>query len=764
MNIAITDGLQLMPPSFAAGLSAWSREYGTPGSATWANQLNAAIVSADPDFGSCLEINKVADVTRIRFMGETPILPGTYLRISARVKAIAGPRPAVRVAGWAGDGGRNHVTGLVEEGAPVNLPTYGEVVEVSAIVGTGKRSGVNMPWGSGPIYGHFGIDLVGGNGGALRIESVKIEDVTSVFLRQMMDIVDVRDYGAIGNGTTDDAAAFAAADKAAKGRVLVVPDGVYRIASDLTIASPVRFTGTLTMPRAARLTLMGSFDYPSYAAAFGDETEALKRALQALFGYTDHAELNLRGRRIDLKEPLIMSEIAPGLSDYGSRRLICNGQIRIVDGSSWNTGTASSQATYETGQPTTLNNVANVANIEVGSLVTGPGVGREVYVQSKNIAARSIVLSQPLYGGSGTRNYQFRRFRYMFDFLGVDGCSRVNFSEIEFILDGRASFLMLPQSGQMFHVRDCFISGPSDRGITSVGRACQDLLVDRCQFLSSEMGVNAQDRTSIAININANDAKIRENRFVRFGTFMVATGTGHLISGNHWFQGDDTAAGKRVPGLVIAQKNCKMAITGNYVDNNVIEWTNEYDALPNFGPDEYSFGGLSISGNHFTVKQVLSDFAWISIRPYGTGHHIHGLTVSNNVFLVIGPKIQRIDKVDTTFADLDYSRMRNILFDGNTFNGVLNYVANPVQITHTQTSAQSSWVVQLTDCLPFKAWARNVDSVTAVSMIQDANNGRITEMPWVRTEQGAARKNLQIEWSKAAKGKVVVRARMDSPD
>ena len=35
MNIAITAGLQLMPPGFAAGLSAWSREYGTPGSATW---------------------------------------------------------------------------------------------------------------------------------------------------------------------------------------------------------------------------------------------------------------------------------------------------------------------------------------------------------------------------------------------------------------------------------------------------------------------------------------------------------------------------------------------------------------------------------------------------------------------------------------------------------------------------------------------------------------------------------------------------------
>lgn len=173
-----------------------------------------------------------------------------------------------------------------------------------------------------------------------------------------------------------------------------------------------------------------------------------------------------------------------------------------------------------------------------------------------------------------------------------------------------------------------------------------------------------------------------------------------------------------------------MAISGNYIDNAIAEWTNEYDVFPDFGPNEYSFGGLSISGNHFTVKRVLSDYAFPSIRPYGRDHHIHGLTVSNNVFLVIGPKIQRIDKVDTTFADLDYSRMRNVMFDGNNFNGVLDYVANPIQITHTQSTAQASWVVPLTNCLPFGAWAKNVDSVVAVSIIQNAVNAYDPRCLW----------------------------------
>ncbi|MFV0292872.1 MAG: glycosyl hydrolase family 28-related protein [Paracoccus sp. (in: a-proteobacteria)] len=764
MNIAITNGLQLMPPSFAAGLSAWSREYGTPGSATWANQANAAIVAADQDFGSCLELNKVEDTTRIRFMGETPILPGTYLRVSARVKAVAGTRPSVRIAGWAGNRARQHVTGLDELGPTVALPSYGKVFEVSAIVGTGHRGGVEMAWGAEPVYGHFGLDLIGNNGGVVRIESVQIEDITEVYLRDMMDWVDVRDFGAVGDGVTDDRAAFVAADRVAKGRVLVVPKGVFRIGSDLTIEAPVRFTGTLSMPRDARLTLMGCFDYISYSKAFGNETEALKRALQALFGYTDHATLDLCGRKISLTEPLVITELAPGLSTFTSRRLICNGWIHVQNGPAWATGVAGSRARYDTSQPKTLSDVVNVANIEIGSLVTGPGVGREVYVRDKNIGAGTLTLSQPLYGGSGTRNYQFRRFRYAFDFLGMDNCARINFADIDFSLGGAASFLMLPAEGQMFHIRDCYISKPADRGITSVGRGCQDLLVDRCQFLSSEMGLTAQERKSVAINVNANDAKIRENRFVRFGTFMVTTGTGHLLVGNHWFQGDDTKGGKRVPGLVIAQTNCKMAITGNYIDNNVIEWTNEYAANPDFGPKQYSFGGLSITGNHFTVQDVLSDFSWLSVKPYGTNHHIHGLTVSDNVFLVRGDKIARVEKVDTTFADLDYSRMRNISFEGNTFNGVTDYVANPIQITHDQASPQNRWVVGVSQHVPFRAWAKNIDSVTAVSEIKDSSGRQITEMPWVQSRQGPQKQNLHIIWSKATRGSVVVRARMDDPN
>jgi hypothetical protein len=76
MNKVITDGLVLMPPSFANGLDVWSSGDGTPGSDTYAGSGNGVCVPADQDFGAALELLKTSAMQRVRYMGETPILPG----------------------------------------------------------------------------------------------------------------------------------------------------------------------------------------------------------------------------------------------------------------------------------------------------------------------------------------------------------------------------------------------------------------------------------------------------------------------------------------------------------------------------------------------------------------------------------------------------------------------------------------------------------------------------------------------------------------
>jgi hypothetical protein len=761
MNKAITDGLVFMPPPFVNGLDVWSSGDGTPGSDTYAVSGTGAFVPADQNFGGCLEILKTQTTTKLRYMGETTILPGCYLQIKAKVKAVAGAFPSVRIAGWAGGPGSSHVNGLVEVGPSVQLTTYGEVVEITAIVGTGKRTGVDMVW-NGAIFGHFGLDLTGPNGGAVRVDDISIEDVTSVFIRDMMGVVDVRDYGAIGDGIADDSAAFEAADAAANGREVLVSAGTYFLNDNVTLQNQVRFEGTVTMPAVNMLIFQKNFDYATYVDAFGDEELAFKKAFQALLNNSDHESLDLCGRRISLSAPVNMQAAEGTRTTFATRRVIRNGQFQPIPGNAWDTISVTSPATYSIADPKKLTAVTNIANIPVGSLVSGNGVGREIYVSAVNIAQQSLTLSNPLYDAAGTQTYTFKRFKYLLDFSGFDDMSQFIIDDVEFYCTGEASGIMLAKQGLTFHIRDCFLTKPKDRGITSSGGGCQGMLIDRCQFISNELDLPVSQRTTIGFNTNSNDVKIRDNRVIRFKHFCVLGGTGTLITGNHWFHGDTETAGVRKGGIVITTPNCKTIFTGNYIDNNFIEWTNEYESSPALGA-QYSFGGLTITGNIFTTADVAPWFNWIVIKPYGTGHYIQGLSVTSNVFRSISATVTRIEYVDTTIADLDYGRMRNVNFVGNVFNGVAEPVYNPASIEVTQSTLSNVWVGESEPYLPFKGRARTLEAITSKGKIADASNAALYEQPYYLAEFGTNKRQFKIVWKTPCTGTVLCMVRMDNP-
>jgi hypothetical protein len=172
--------------------------------------------------------------------------------------------------------------------------------KLSAIIGSGPRTGVDLHWGDPAIYGHLGFDLTGPTGAIVRIDDIAVEDVTSVFHRVMMDWVDVRDFGAAGDGVADDTAAFLAANTAAAGRGILVPDGTYALSDNMTFEYPVRFVGSVTLPDDKRLILRRNFDLPTYAAAFGDEVVAFKKGVQAFLNFSDHESFDLGGRRVEV--------------------------------------------------------------------------------------------------------------------------------------------------------------------------------------------------------------------------------------------------------------------------------------------------------------------------------------------------------------------------------------------------------------------------------------------------------------------------------
>ncbi|SEO07358.1 glycosyl hydrolase family 28-related protein [Palleronia pelagia] len=762
MNKTITDGIVLMPTPFAAGLDVWSSGNGTAGSPTYENASNAAFVPADQDFGGALELLKTQATQWLRYMIRTPIEPGCYLRITARVKAVSGNLPSVRIAGWAGRGNDVAVDGIPETGPSVPLTSYGEVVEVSAIVGPGARGGVDMVWGGAPTYGYFGLDLIGPSGGVVRIDDLVIEDITGAYLRKVIPVVDVVDFGAKGDGVTDDSAAFEAADAASAGREIIVPAGTYYLGQDVTIDTRIRFEGMVTQPRNRRFLLRKNFDLASYIDAFGDEVEAFKKAFQALLSNADHESLDLGGRRIDVFGPIDMAEAA-NETVFEIRRVIRNGQFNVKSGTGWNLGTVTATAQYNpASNPTRLSNVSNLATIEVGARVEGTGVGREVFVRSRNLSAGTIELSAPLWGAAANQSYTFTRYRYVLDFSGFTKMSKFTIDDVDFQMDGKASGILLPPLGETFQIRDVSMTKPSHRGITSHGRGCQDLMVDRCLFVSDEQPVAAPQRISVGFNVNANDAKIRDSRFQRFGTTMVLNGSGHIIVGNHWFQGDNTPDGPLTAGCVFTQTNPKTIITGNYIDNCHIEMSNQYEPFPDFA-NQFSFGGLSLTGNIFNALNAADWFTFIVVKPFGTGHFIQGLSVTGNTFRSINGPLNRVERVDDSIAPLDASRHRVIDFSANSFNNILQETINPVTLEFTQGSAAQNWTLDPGPWLPFGAWSRTVPGVAAQGSITDSGGSAVYDMPAATPLEGPANNRVRLRWSKAVKGKVQLTVRCDRP-
>ena len=765
MNKAITDGLILSPPAWDAGLDRFSRGDGRPGSDSYAGSGMAALVPADQDFGGCVEMIKVAGTQQIRAFQPMPVIPGCYVRVTARVKAVAGNLLSIRVAATPIGTDGTPVAGLTTTAPAVALPGYGKIVTVTGIIGTGARGGVDLAWNDTVAHAHVGLDLVGPAGGLVRIDDIQVEDVTGAYLRTMMDWVDVRDFGAKGDGIADDTAAFVAANAAAAGREVLVSKGVYRLTEHVTFSAEVRFEGTVTMPVSKRLSLVKNFDLVTYIDAFGDEEEGFRKAIQALFNFTDHDTLDMCGRRVELTRPLDVQAAVHDKTTYANQRKIRNGQIQIAAGSAaFDTETRTVTCGFDAANPTRLTDVPDIAAIPVGSLVTaGVGVGREVYVSGRDLANRTLHLSQALWGAPETQSYTFKRFKYALDFSGFANLQRFTLQDIEFLLADNASGVLLPYNGLIFHVKDCYFTGPKDRGITSHAAGCQGMLIDRCQFLSNEGIATVEERHTIGFNVNKNDAKVRNNRAVKFRHFAVLSGSGHIVTGNHFFQGDNESLGQRTAGIVFAEAQAKSVLMSNYIDNCYIEWTNEHDGAPDF-QTELSFGGLQIIGNIIFSSNVPSSFRPIHVKPFGAGHFINGMTVTGNNFKTIkGQALERVDMVDTTHAELNYARFADVNVHSNTFHAVSKQFQNPITVPVQLNSPQSVWTEDLSDYMPFGGEVRVVTAMMAEGRLRDGAGQTVSAMPYADVRIGTGRQSLRLTWPQPTQGKVYVTARCDAP-
>lgn len=751
----------IMPSPFADGLENWSSGNGTANTPDYTAQQYSGFVPADQDFGGCLEIYTESSVQRLRYKGQTPFAPETYLKVVARVKLISGPKPSVRIAAYPRTSFGGEALGEPQAATQTYIPDYGTVYEISTIIGPSPRADVGIVWSSQVDKAHVGLDIVGATGTVIRVDDIEITNVANDLVDQKLARLDVRDYGAVGDGSTDNYNAFRAASQAASGRTLYVPQGTFYIARSVSIDAPIVFEGKIEMPSAAYLALTESYDLPSYVSAFKDEELGFEKALQALFATSSHAVLDMRGRRVTIRRPIDVAAAVNNTTEFNARRVLQNGQISIQGREDWLKTSVTAIASYTPSDGKVLRNVSSPASIEVGSLVTGTGVGREVYVSSVNVAAKTVTLSQGLYGVNGTQSFTFTRFKYALDFSGFTKLNFFEMKDVQFDLDGKANAVLLPKGGRLFTFHGCRFNKPKERIITSYAEGCQGMVLTDCMFLSDESGTKASERTSIAVNANKNDIKVKNCWSQHFRHFLVLSGQNNTITGNHFFQGDAIAVGSRTAGIVLASTNTMSTISNNYIDNSFIEWTNEHDAGGDF-TSGYGFSALSMTGNVCLCSEVYDWFTFLTIKPYGNNHILSDLTVSDNLFRAVGQRIDRVERVDTSFADLKHSSTNNIHFLRNTFNAVTTETHNPLVVKHTQNSHSTKWVVPTGGQLPFGGEALRILNYAARGPLRTSSNKNIFEMPHAYPQKGTDNSSVELVFGNAVNGTLSVTIASDA--
>ena len=201
-------------------------------------------------------------------------------------------------------------------------------------------------------------------------------------------------------------------------------------------------------------------------------------------------------------------------------------------------------------------------------------------------------------------------------------------------------------------------------------------------------------------------------------------------------------------------------IISNYIDNCFIEWTNEHDPAPEFS-SEFSFSALSITDNVFLSGDVAPWFNYIVVKPHGAGHFLGGVNITGNLFKSLGAKIDRAERVDTSFTDLDYLRMRDVNFTASSFYGVVNRVSNPPLMKHTEGSVATTWTVDTNEKLLFKGQTLAVDSVVVLGRIRNSSNSVVFLSPAADTRKGSNFGQIQLTWQQPMRGVVQIAICMD---
>lgn len=553
--------------------------------------------------------------------------------------------------------------------------------------------------------------------------------------------VSVTWFGAKNDGT-DASSAFVSADAAATSRKnkVVIPEGAFTLSSSVTMVNEVVHQGTIVLGSGVRYRDANPLRFSEFRRRHSTDQAAFEAMLYELYqGFLNKKVADGEGMACVIDTPINVASVA-GKTSYAGWHVIRN--FNFWAGTNFPAKTTTTKTGSSTSGLATLT-LANTTGITAGMMVTGAGLGRELYVKSVD-SATQVTLNRTAYGTNASTTFTFTEFKYVLDWSGFTTCSRVSIVGNQFNLASTnpACVLRGPYDGIGWSIKDNTLNNIGERGFTDWNSGFSGMAFEgnEINFATSVQSV------ARGITVSAGDFKLRNNRITTCLNHVVIHEAGSLIVGNHLWGGDNAS-------IILTNRTFKTAITGNYIDNSWIELSEEGDFSTT------AMGGVSITGNIFTNVGSTASTRWIKLRPFQANKKVNSVVVTGNTFKnAQGTNPTRVEDVDTTNGTIDVTSFENVKFSNNAYQFITYHTASPATVRKTVTTATNNWVVDFSTLLPFGGSTLNVPSITLTNIKDGAAATAYPSFTVLDGNSLANTKNVQVRFAANYSGSAVVTA------
>lgn len=389
------------------------------------------------------------------------------------------------------------------------------------------------------------------------------------------DTINVKDFGAVGDGIADDTAAIQAAlASASSSEAVIIPNGVFKITSNVVANCPVVFDGVMSIVSPIvtfklnaqpivlddyRKIYMGT----DWNNQWSNSGVALLRAVEQLFGQNRYHSLDGCGRQILLDFEIKIKNFTPV---YGLYKYITDMYVVLIG-----------DGTFGTRDETTGVVTANL--------------------QSYAFNVESVA-ANPIYG-------------IIFDKVRINCQKKGNGILFNFDAD---------QESIIQHTN---ITNPYNMGIKSINT---HLLINTCRITGGEFALPDDDRIVTGIEIGGADSEIINTTVQYCKTCVLVKTPTCLISNSHFF---NDSTNNRAPVLHVDVDQADMRVTGCYLDNGPV-WIENRAPEPN-GYD--TAGRSSFQNCVFTSSSAAyGNRSFIAVRPNQIEAIFRGILVSGCQF------------------------------------------------------------------------------------------------------------------------------------